>query len=248
MTDHVLSCAEVFEYFSAETSAAGVDRQLPEGAQNAFVNLYHRLSRHCPGTSCTQRRDCVLHDGGAPKQFDGPEGKVRFLRMKARTEGRRVHRRGGLDVLRSDQVRLVGDVDSEVRTASATDWVAELTDAAARDAAVSDALAALRSRLARIDLSTVRGAAENVAVAAEVAGRLIDRSGAAPIPETDEERREQVRALVALLAPWLLEGAPAAVRQRQKRLRDVVRALLVAAGGEGFAELWVPIETSKRRA
>ena len=247
MSDHVLSCQEVFDFFAVETGGAGPDRQLPEGAQNAFVNLYHRLSRHCPSTSCEQLCECVLHSAGAPKRFDSPDGKVRFLRMKVRTEGRRVHRRGGLDVLRSDQVRLVGDVDTEVRTAAAPDCVADLAEAAERDGAIADALAALRSRLARVDLSSVRGAAENVAIAAEVADRLIERTGAAPVPETDEARREVVRSIVAAAGPHLLDGAPAAVRQRQKRLRDIVRALLIASGGEGLAELWVPVETTKRR-
>lgn len=247
MTDHVLSCQEVFEFFSLETGRAGFERQLPEGAQNAFVNLYHRLSQHCPSTTCEQLCDCVLRSGDEPKRFDGPEGKVRFLRMKVRTEGRRVHRRAGADVLRSDQVRLVGDVDSEVREAAATDWVADLAAAAEREGAIADALASLRQRLAGVDLATVRGAAENVAIAAEVADRLIERTGAAPVPETDEERREVVRALIATVGPHLIEGAPAAVRQRQKRLRDIVRALLIAAGAEGLAELWVPMEVSKRR-
>jgi hypothetical protein len=247
MTDHVLSCHEVVEFFAAETGRAGFEQQLSEGAQNAFVNLYHRLAEHCPGTACEQLRDCVLRSGGEPKRFDSAEGKQRFLRMKVRTEGRRVHRRGGADVLRSDQVRLVGDVDSEVPSAAATDWVAELTAAAAHDGAIADALAAVRSRLSQVDLSTVRGAAENVAIAAEVVDRLVDRTGAAPLPETDEERREVVRRLFAEVGPHLMDGAPAAVRQRQKRLRDIVRVLLSAAGAEGLGELWVPMEVSKRR-
>ena len=247
MTDHVLSCQEVFEFFSVETGRAGLERQLPEGAQNAFVNLYHRLAQHCPSTSCAQLCDCVLRSGGEPKRFDSSEGKVRFLRMKVRTEGRRVHRRGGVDVLRSDQVRFVGDVDSEVRAAAAIDWVAELTAAAEREGAIASALSERRSRLSQVDLSTVRGAAENVAIAAEVAAELIVRTGSAPVPETDEERREVVRQLIASVGPHLMDGAPAAVRQRQKRLRDIVRVLLVAAEAEGLAELWVPVETTKRR-
>ena len=248
MTEHVLSCQEVFDFFSVETGRTGIQRQLPEGAQNAFVNLYHRLALHCPSTTCERLCECVLRSGDEPKRFDSPEGKARFLRMKVRTEGRRLHRRGGVDVLRSEQVRLVGDVDSDVRAAAATDWVADLAAAAEREGAIADALAALRERLSAVDLSTVRGAAENVAIAAEVADRLLERSGAAPVPETDEERREVVRELIAAVGPHLMEGAPAAVRQRQKRLRDIIRALLIAAGGEGLAELWVPIEAAKRRA
>ena len=248
MTDHALSCQEVFEFFTAERGAGGADGQISEGAQNAFVNLYHRLSRRCPASDCEQRADCLLHAEGGPKQFDSEDGKLRFLRMKVRTEGRRLHRRAGRDPLVNDGTRLVGDVDSDLRGAALDgDWAEELAAAAERDARLDEALAELAQRLAELDLSAVRGGPENVAIAAEAARRLIARTGSMPVPETDEERREVVRALLATLSPKLAEGAPASVRQRQKRLRDVIRALLVACGGEGLAELWVPVEAAKRR-
>lgn len=246
MTDEVLSCQEIFDYFSAVTGT-GVERPISEGAQNAFVNLYGRLSQRCPAQECRQLADCVLHSGDGPKVFDGPDGKIRYLRMKVRTEGVRIHRRAGSDVLTGTQVELVGGDDWRLGGAQSPEWMAELAHGAALDSALDAALEELATRVGELDLCSIPGGRETVALAAVVAERLVERTGVAPVPSGIDERREQVREVLTSVAPHLSDGSPAAVRQRLKRLRQAVRVVLAAAGGAWFADLWVPLEERMQR-
>lgn len=247
MSDHVLTCEEVCAFFATAVTPGSTGGLVSEGAQNAFVNLYTRLAAHCPAGDCTQRPDCVLHVEGRPKIFDGDDGKVRFLRMKVRTEGRRLHRRDGADVLMSGRVDLVGEDDWRLGTGTSADWMDALAVAAQRDAALDDRLRGLRDRIAALDLRTVRGGHENVAVAVAAVGRLVDLSASHPVPDRPEARRDAVRAVFDELAPGIGSASAAAVRQRQKRLRDIVRHLLESVDGGWFAEIWVPVEDAKRR-
>jgi hypothetical protein len=247
MNDSVLSCQEVFEYFAEAVGRAAADHTASEGAQNALVNLYTRLSGACPSDRCEQRPDCVLTVDGVPKTFDGDDGKLRFLRMKVRTEGRRIHRRAGTDALRSDYVQLVGDEDWRLGGGPASEPMAELARAAEIDRALDDRLDDVRRQLAALDLARIPGGRENVAIGSAIVSGLIELTASAPVPESPEERREAVRSLMAQLAPRLVEGPGTAVRQRQRRLRSIVRSLLAAAGGESLAEVWVPLEERMRR-
>jgi hypothetical protein len=247
MTGRVLSCQEVFTFFSREVGHAGGHQRASEGAQNAFVNLYHRLEQHCPGERCEQLAECILYVDGEPKTFDGVEGKLRFLRMKVRTEGRRLHRRGGNDALAGGHAALVGDDDWRLGGDREQEPGGSPTEAVEVERALDDALAGLRARLEGVDLSAVRGGYENVAVAAAVVAQLIELTESEPVPSEAEERRETVRRSLTELAPRLVEGAPAAVRQRHKRLREIMRVLLDAADGSWLAEVWVPPEPNKRR-
>jgi hypothetical protein len=247
MTDCVLSCQEVFEYFAEVVARTASDHTTSEGAQNAFVNLYTRLSGACPSDRCEQRSDCVLAVDGAPKTFDGDDGKLRFLRMKVRTEGRRIHRRAGTDALRSDYVQLIGDDVWRLGGSTASDPMAELARAAEVDRALDDRLDDVQRQLAALDLARIPGGRENVAIGSAIVSGLIELTASSPVPESPEERREAVRSLMAQLAPHLGEGSGTAVRQRQRRLRSIVRSLLAAAGGESLAEIWVPLEERMRR-
>lgn len=245
MNDGVLSCHEVFAHFSP-ASAGG--RPLSEGAQNALVNLYTRLSLTCPDDACSQRTDCVLHVDGQPKGFDGSDGKARFLRMKVRTEIRRLHRRVGKDVLTGGAMSFVGD-DGERRfgAVEAAPWTERLADAAASDRALDEVLGGLIDALDSLDVTTVRGGRRNVVAAVEVARALVRLTAAEPLPERDEERREVVRALLAEAVPGRPDDRPPAIRTRQRRLRRIMRDVLDRVGGRWFADLWVALEENKRR-
>lgn len=237
---------EVFEHFAGAAGSSSIGRPLSEGAQTAFVNLYARLAATCPGESCERRADCLLLVDGSPKGFDSAEGKLRFLRMKARTEGRRARTPRGNDLLVGGHARLVGD-ERLLDGAGSGHPEDPAYDALAVEDRLTERLAEIRRRLEALDLEGVRGGHQAVAVAVSVVARLIERTDAEPLPPTDEERREEVRVLMSQVWPDVEDGKPATVRKRQSRVREVMRDIFGRIDGGWLAEHWVPFEDTKAR-
>lgn len=241
MSAHHLSCDEVFGFYQGQTSSIEGE-PIPEGSQNAFIRLYTRLQRHCPAGGCLQASSCVLHDDEGPKVFDGEIGKIRFMSMYARREGERA-------ALRDPHVRLVGNNEDWqfVEDDGLESSLGRAALALDEERQLDDRLGVLRTAVLALGPRAVDGSPANVDVAIEIALALIDRTAAQPLPHSEEERRQVVRDAHAAAQPHHLDGTDVAVRQRQKRMREIVRAVFEACHGGWFAASWVPLEETKGR-
>ena len=247
MTGRELSCPEILGFFEDHSRSEASDRPLTEGVQDALLNLWTRLSAHCPSGSCDRSPECVLFDqaDAGAKEFDDEQGKVAFLRSKVRREGTRAPSHWK----HAPPTDLVGTGGRSAATSKPP--VDRTTQRAATllrlESDLAGVLADVRTALGAVDVRAFPFGLTNAVAAVSIAHALVDEAEFEGLPVDQEGLRQLFRRLTIEVLPLAEQGTDAAVRQRRKRLRSLVRLAFEHAGFGELGDVFAPPEPTKAR-